>query len=150
MGCAVGTICASAYANIFMAQFEAKHIHPYIHGKALLLIKFIDDIFTIRNATIDEIILFIDELNKKHKTIKFDYKISIRQTEFLDTTLHRDQQHKIQTKLFKRFKTQRFKERGYPENLVKKQVDKAKNMKRKQLLSTNKRTVQNRIPVSIT
>ena len=44
----------------------------------------------------------------------------------------------------------RFKERGYPENLVIKQVDKLTNIKRKQLLSTNKRTIQNRLPVSIT
>ena len=43
----------------------------------------------------------------------------------------------------------RFEERGYPENLVNEQVDKVKNMKRKQLLSTNKRTIQNRIPVPI-
>ena len=45
--------------------------------------------------------------------------------------------------------TKRSKERGYPEDLVKKQVGKVKNMKRKQLLLTNKRTIQNRIPVSI-
>ena len=36
--------------------------------------------------------------------------------------------------------TKRFKERGYPENLVNEQVDKEKNMKRKQLLLTNKKT----------
>ena len=45
--------------------------------------------------------------------------------------------------------TRRFKEREYPENLVNEQVHKVKNMKKK-LLSTNKRTKQNRIPVSIT
>ena len=46
--------------------------------------------------------------------------------------------------------TRRFKERGYPKNLVNEQVDKVKNMKRKQLLSNNKRTIQNCIQVSIT
>ena len=30
MGCAMGTICAPAYANIFMAQFEKQDIYPYI------------------------------------------------------------------------------------------------------------------------
>ena len=30
MGCAMGTICAPAYANIFMAQFEKQYIYPYI------------------------------------------------------------------------------------------------------------------------
>ena len=36
------------------------------------------------NGTTAEPILFIDDLNKKHKTIKFDYKISAKQIEFLD------------------------------------------------------------------
>ena len=88
----MGTICAPAYANIFMAQFEAKHRYPYIHGKALLFLRYIDDIFIIWNETAEELILFIDEL----KTIKFDYKISTKQKEFLDRMVYRDQQHKIQ------------------------------------------------------
>ena len=46
--------------------------------------------------------------------------------------------------------TKRFKERGYPENLVNEQVDKVKNMKRNLLLTNNKKTMQNRIPVRIT
>ena len=46
--------------------------------------------------------------------------------------------------------SKRFKERGCPEDLINEQVDKMKNMNRKQLLSTNKRTIQNRVPVSIT
>ena len=46
--------------------------------------------------------------------------------------------------------TKRLKERGYLKNLVNEQVDKVKNMKRKQLLSTNKWTIQSRIPESIT
>ena len=44
----------------------------------------------------------------------------------------------------------RFKERGYPENSVNEQVGNVKNIKRKQLLLTNKKTTQNHIPVSIT
>ena len=39
---------------------------------------------------------------------------------------------------------------GSPENLVNELIDKVKNIKRKQLLSTNKKTTQNRIPVLIT
>ena len=37
MGFAMGTICAPSYVNIFMANFESKHIFPYIKR----------DIFTI-------------------------------------------------------------------------------------------------------
>ena len=100
MGCAVGTVFAPAYANIFMAQFEAKHTYPYIHGKALLFLKYIHNIFMTWNETTEELILFIDKLNKKHKTIKFDHKISSEQTEFLDTMVYRDQEHKIQATIF--------------------------------------------------
>ena len=190
MGCAMGTI--SAYANIFTAQFETKHIYPYIHAKALLFLKYINNISMIWNGTTEELILFIDVVNKKQKTIEYDYKVSTKQIEFLDTMVSKDQQHKILTTIFRkptdqqtylhahsnhpkslkdsipycqalRIKTicsctsefnkncdiitKRFKERGYPENLVNKQVDKVKNIKRKQLLSTNKRAIQNRIPV---
>ena len=54
----------------------------------------------IWNGTTEELILFIDDLNKKHKTIKFDYKISTKQIEFLDKMVYRDQKHKIQTMIF--------------------------------------------------
>ena len=50
------TICALAYANIFMAQFEAKHIYPYIHGKSLLFVRYINDVFMIWNETTEVII----------------------------------------------------------------------------------------------
>ena len=75
MGCSMGTICAPVYANIFMAQFEAKKIYPYIHGKAPLFLGYIDDIFMIWNGTKEEVISFIGELNNKHKPKNFDYKI---------------------------------------------------------------------------
>ena len=32
MGGAIGTTCTSSYPNIFMANFEAKHIYLYIKG----------------------------------------------------------------------------------------------------------------------
>ena len=37
-GFAMGTICAQAYANIFMAEFEQKHIYPLIKDKSILFI----------------------------------------------------------------------------------------------------------------
>ena len=36
MGYAMGTICDPSYTNIFMANFEANHIYPYIKRKSLL------------------------------------------------------------------------------------------------------------------
>ena len=34
-GCAMGTICALAYANIYMDHFERKYIYPFFDGGLL-------------------------------------------------------------------------------------------------------------------
>ena len=47
MDSAMGTICAPSYANIFMANFEAKHIYPYIKEISVLYLRYINDIFMI-------------------------------------------------------------------------------------------------------
>ena len=100
MGCAMGTICAPSYANIFMANFEAKHIYPYIKEKSLLCLRYIDDTFMIWKGTKVELITFIEELNEKHKMIKFDFQISPRKIAFLDTMLYKDENNNIQTTLY--------------------------------------------------
>ena len=43
-GCAMGTICAPSYANIFMDHFERKFIYPFIKTFSLIYLRFIDDI----------------------------------------------------------------------------------------------------------
>ena len=48
-----------------MAKFGEKHIYPYIHSKALLFLRYIDIIFMTWNGTTEELILFIDQTNKK-------------------------------------------------------------------------------------
>ena len=65
MGCAMGTTCVPTYVNIFMAHFEAIYIYPYIHGKALLFLTYIDNIFMIWNGTKEKLIPFTDELKQK-------------------------------------------------------------------------------------
>ena len=45
---------------------------------------------------------FIKELNKKHKTIKFDFQISPRKTAFLDAMLYKDENSNIQTTLYRK------------------------------------------------
>lgn len=40
------------------------------------------------------------DLTKNIKTIKFDYKISAKQIDFLDRMVYKDQQHKIQKMIF--------------------------------------------------
>ena len=56
----------------------------------------------IWNGIKEELISFIGEVNKKHTTIKFGYKISTKQIVFLDSMVYRDQHHKIQTTIFRK------------------------------------------------
>ena len=46
-GCAMGTLWAPSYANIFMDHFLKKLIYPFIKGFSLIYLRFIDDIFFI-------------------------------------------------------------------------------------------------------
>ena len=98
----MGTICAPSYANIFMANFEAKHIYPYIKEKSLLYLRYIDDIFMIWKVTKAEFMTFINELNEKHKTIKLDFQILARKIAFLDAMLYKDKNNNIQTTLYRK------------------------------------------------
>ena len=43
--CAMGTICAASYANIFKSKFLEKHIYPLIKNKTVIYLRYIDDIF---------------------------------------------------------------------------------------------------------
>ena len=70
----MGTICAPSYANIFMDHFERKYICSLIEGKSLTYFRYIDDIFLIWTGTKNELDQFFKDLNKKHPSIKFDYK----------------------------------------------------------------------------
>ena len=85
----MGTICALTYVNIFMANFEAKHIYPYIKEKSLLYLRYIDDMFMIWKGTKAELMTIMKELNEKHKTIKFDFQVSLRKIAFLDAMLQK-------------------------------------------------------------
>ena len=95
MGCDMGTMCAPSYENIFMANFEAKHIYPYIKELSLLYLRYIDDKFTIWKGTKAELMTFIEELNEKHKTIKFDFQILPRKIAFLNAILDKGENKNV-------------------------------------------------------
>ena len=101
MDCAMGTICAPSYANIFMANFEAKHIYPYIKEMSLIYLRYIDDIFMIWKGTEAELMTFIKDLNEKQKTIKFDFQVSPRKIAFIGAMLYKDKNN-IQTTLYRK------------------------------------------------
>ena len=94
----MGTVCALSYANLFMTQFEEKHIYLHFNDTPVLYLRCIDDIFIIWKGTKEQLITFINELNKKHKAIKFEYEISSQKIKFLDTMVYRDKDNNPQTK----------------------------------------------------
>ena len=81
----MGTICAPSYANIFMNHIEKKYIYPFLQGLSLIYLRFIDDIFFIWTGTKKQLTNCWNNLNKKHNSIKFEYKISQTCITFLDT-----------------------------------------------------------------
>ena len=100
MGCVMCTLCAPSYANIFMANFEAKHINPCIKEISLLHLRYIDDIFMIWKGTKTKLVTFIKEL--RNTKLKFDFQISSRKILFLDTMLYEDKNTNIQTTLYRK------------------------------------------------
>ena len=68
----MGTICAPAYANLFMGKFENDNIYPHIKEFSKLYLRYIDDIFMTWTGSFDAFKNFIDKLNSCHSSIKFD------------------------------------------------------------------------------
>ena len=87
-GCAMGTICAPPFANIFMGKFEETFIYPYIQNLSILYLRYIDDLFLIWTGTKEQFKDFVTNLNSQHPTIKYSYQISDKSIDFLDTTVY--------------------------------------------------------------
>ena len=98
----MGTICAPAYTNIFMAEFEKQHIYPYIKNKSILYLRYINDIFMIWIWTKQELLILLEKLNSKHKTIKFEHKISHITISFLDKLIYKVKNNTLQTTLYRK------------------------------------------------
>ena len=84
----MGTKCAPNYANLFMGEFEDKHIYTRIKEKAKLYLRFIDNIFMVWTSTHKELERFIKEINLVHPSIKFTVETSKNEINFLDTTVY--------------------------------------------------------------
>ena len=100
-GCAMGTICAPSYANIFMDHLERKFIYPFIKTFFLICLRFIDDIFFIWTGSKTDLEKFLNALNTKHPSIKFEYEISREIISFLDTEIY-IKNSKLHTKIFRK------------------------------------------------
>ena len=84
-GCAMGTICAPTYANILMSAFEERDIYLLIKNKSSSCLRFIEDIFMAWTKSQNKLKSFINEINKKSYSIKFDLKFSKEKIEYFNT-----------------------------------------------------------------
>ena len=97
-GTAIGTKFAPSYAILTMGDFEEKALDGATL-KPWLWWRYIDDIFLVWEHGEDSLIDFIDYLNSLHPTLKFTYKYSQAQIEFLDVLVIKEG-NSIKTDLF--------------------------------------------------
>ena len=70
----MGTPMAPSYANIFMGKIESDLLNEYESKTGLkptLWLRFLDDIFFVWNDSVENLQLFMKELNNHHDYIKF-------------------------------------------------------------------------------
>ena len=100
-GCAIGTISAPLFANIFMGKFEDTHIYSDVLQFCKLYLRYIDDLFLIWTGTKDQFKELTSDLNNQHPSRKFTCKISNTSIDFLDTTVY-IKNRRIHTSIFKK------------------------------------------------
>ena len=84
-----------------MAEFEQKYIYPLIKDKLILFLCY-DDIFMVWTKSKEPLKDFMNELNQKHPSLKFEYKFDCKRIEFLDTLLSIYQQNKLWNALLRK------------------------------------------------
>ena len=87
-GTAMGTKMAVAFANLFMAEIETKMLNQS-NIKPRVWKRYIDDVFSLWDASKQDIDLFIEQANTFHSTIKFTAEISEKEITFLDTVVYK-------------------------------------------------------------
>ena len=68
--------------------------------KTKMFLRFIDDLFMIWTSSEQELLDFMSDLNKKHLSIKFEFKYSQTKIEFLDVLVYKDQNNMLQTTIY--------------------------------------------------
>ena len=77
-----------------------KNIYNLLTNKCSFYKQFIDDIFLLWNGTLEELEVFLEQLNQIHPSIKFDAKFSKSSIEFLDTKVYKATDGKLHTTLY--------------------------------------------------
>ena len=99
MGTAMGTCMAPNYANLFMGYLEARFLDSCTF-RPLIWLRYIDDIFLLWDHGKDKLMEFISAANAFHPTIKFTYDISDTIINFLDVTIHKTSNNRLETDLY--------------------------------------------------
>ena len=95
----MGTKLAPSFANLFMGNFEEKHVYTY-KLQPLIWKRFIDNIFFVWTYGPDELDKFVHYLNGCHMTIKFTIETSSKSITFLDTTVKKEENGSLSTTLY--------------------------------------------------
>ena len=90
-------LCKYIYGKILTETYS-----PLIKGKVDLYLKYIDEIFFIWKGTEEELKNFFNEINKKHRSIKFDQKYLRSKIKFLDVLIYKNEQQNLDKTLFKK------------------------------------------------
>ena len=76
------TIICKYFQKTFLRRL---YIYPFFEGISLISLQFIDDIFFRCTGTKDQLTNCLNNLNKKHSSVKFEFKISQTSITLLDT-----------------------------------------------------------------
>ena len=87
-GCSMGAQSSVKYANIYMHKFFKKFFSQYTGYVPEFLARLVDDVLTIWEGTLPELLNLVQQLNNFHPTIKFELKYSISHIQFLDTIVY--------------------------------------------------------------
>ena len=99
-----------SHLRYFYGKLQIKIHIPIFLKKVITFLRFIDDLFMIWTATEEELLIwtateeellkFINKINQKYKTIKFDFKYSKAKIEFLDVLVYKDINNKLRITLY--------------------------------------------------
>ena len=67
-----------------------------------MFLRFIDDTFMIWTGSEEKLLDFISNWNKKHPSIKFEFKNSQKKIEFLDVLVYKDHNNMLQTTIYRK------------------------------------------------
>ena len=89
-----------SHLRYFYGKLQIKIHIPIFLKKVITFLRFIDDLFMIWTATEEELLKFINKINQKYKTIKFDFKYTKAKIEFLDVLVYKDINNKLRITLY--------------------------------------------------